>query len=161
MAAGSGGPSPMLLSQPHIRKAAPVLMGPLSDYCTGTNVNARAMCSVPGAANNKKKAVHKKDVPYLSVDLWFSERVLVGRVKARFRFDTGPVHEREIGAGSGNQFPLLVGLGSDESKTSFHEFKTSKKLRTQVKLPWAGDTVIEFDTSGASEALNTMPCKER
>jgi hypothetical protein len=103
----------------------------------------------------------EEGVPYLSVDLWFSERVLVGRVKARFRFDTGPVHEREIGAGSGNQFPLLVGLGSDESKTSFHEFKTSKKLRTQVKLPWAGDTVIEFDTGGASEALNTMPCKER
>jgi hypothetical protein len=51
----------MLLSRPHIRKAAPVLMGPLSDYCTGTNVNARAMCSVPGAANNKKKAVHKKE----------------------------------------------------------------------------------------------------
>jgi hypothetical protein len=103
----------------------------------------------------------EQGVPHLSVDLWFSERVLVGPVKARFRFDTGPVHEREIGAGSGNQFPLLVGMGSDESKTSFKEFKTSKKLRTQVKLPWAGDTVIEFDTSGASEALSKIPCEER
>jgi hypothetical protein len=39
--------------------------------------------------------------------------------------------------------------------------KTSKKLRTEVSLPWAGDTVIEFDTSGASEALEKMPCEER
>jgi hypothetical protein len=103
----------------------------------------------------------EQGVPHLSVDLRFSDSVAVGGVKARFRFDTGPVHEREIRAGSGNQFPFLVGSGSDESKTSFHEFKTSKKLRTQVKLPWAGDTVIEFDTSGASEALNRIPCEER
>jgi hypothetical protein len=60
----------------------------------------------------------EQGVPYLSVDLWFSERVLIGHVKARFRFDTGLVHEREIGGDSGNQFPLLVGLESDESKTS-------------------------------------------
>jgi hypothetical protein len=63
----------------------------------------------------------EQGVPYLSVDLRFSDSVAVGHVKARFRFDTGPVHEREIRAGSGNQFPLLVGSGSDESKTSFHE----------------------------------------
>jgi hypothetical protein len=64
---------------------------------------------------------------------------------------------------SGNQFSLLVGLGSVlvEYKEPFDEFKTSKKLRTEVSLPWAGDTVIEFDTSGASEALNKIPCEER
>jgi hypothetical protein len=62
---------------------------------------------------------------------------------------------------NGNQFSLLLDLGSVEYQSSFDEFKTSKKLRTQVSLPWAGDTVIEFDTSGASEALNKIPCEER
>jgi hypothetical protein len=46
-------------------------------------------------------------------------------------------------------------------RSQFDEFKTSKKLRTELSLPWAGDTVIEFDTSGASEALSKMPCEER
>jgi hypothetical protein len=103
----------------------------------------------------------EQGVPYLSVDFWFSERVAVGGVKTRIRFDTGLVHEREIeGSDNGNQFTLLRRLRSDDG-FGLDEFETSKKLRTQVSLPWAGDTVIEFDTSGASEALNKMPCEER
>jgi len=106
----------------------------------------------------------EQGVPYPSVDLLFSEKVGVGDLTARFRFDTGLVHVREMEAShNGNQFPLLTGLGSIliQYKEPFDEFKTSKKLRTEVSLPWAGDTVIEFDTSGASEALNKMPCDER
>ena len=94
------------------------------------------------------------------MDLWFSQKVAVGDVKARFRFNTGLVHEREM-EGNGNQFRLLVGLRLVEYQSEFEEFKTSKKLRTQVSLPWAGDTVIEFDSSGSSEALNKIPCEER
>ena len=103
-------------------------------------------------------------VPYPSADLLFSERVGVGGVTARFRFDTGLVHVREMEAShNGNQFSLLTGLGGIliQYKGPFDEFKTSKKLRTEVSLPWAGDTVIEFDTSGASEALDGIPCDER
>jgi hypothetical protein len=103
----------------------------------------------------------EQGIPFPSVDLLFSENVAVGDVKARFRFDTGLVHEREMEALGGNQFRLLVGLGLVEYQSEFEEFKTSKKLRAQVSLPWAGDTVIEFDTSGASEALDKMPCEER
>ena len=105
----------------------------------------------------------EQGVPFPAVDLLFSERVGVGDLTAQFRFDDGLVHVREMGAEShnGNQFSLLLDLGSVEYQSSFDEFKTSKKLRTQVSLPWAGDTVIEFDTSGASEALNKIPCEER
>jgi hypothetical protein len=98
-------------------------------------------------------------VPFPRVDLWFSEKVAVGDVKARFRFDTGLVHVREMESDSGNQFSLLKGLVGFEF--GLDEFKTSEKLRVQVSLPWAGDTVIEFDTSGASETLDKMPCEER
>jgi hypothetical protein len=102
----------------------------------------------------------EQGVPFPTVDLWFSEKVAVGDVKARFRFDTGLVHMREMGGSdSGNQFSLLRGLVGFEF--GLDEFKASKKLRTELSLPWAGDTVIEFDTSGASEALDKMPCEER
>jgi hypothetical protein len=101
-------------------------------------------------------------VPYPGVDLLFSERVAVGDLNARFKFDTGLVHVREMEAShNGNQFSLLAGLALVEYQSYFDEFKTSNKLRTQVSLPWAGDTVIEFDTSGASEALSKIPCEER
>jgi len=101
----------------------------------------------------------EQGVPYLLVVLWFSEDVAVGDVQTRFRFDTGLVHARGIKASSDNsrnQFTLLR-RGSDE----LEEFETSQKLGTELSLPWAGDTVIEFDTSGASEALDKMPCEER
>jgi hypothetical protein len=102
----------------------------------------------------------EQGVPFPTVDLWFSEKVAVGDVKARFRFDTGLVHMREMGGSDGgNQFSLLRGLVGFEF--GLDKFKTSNKLRIQVSLPWAGDTVIEFDTSGASEGLNKMPCDER
>jgi hypothetical protein len=100
-------------------------------------------------------------VPFPSVDLWFSEKVAVGDLKARFRFDTGLVHVGEMESDSGNQFSLLRGLVGSEFNLYWDEFKTSNKLRIQVGLPWAGDTVIEFDTSGASEALDKIPCEER
>src|SRR5438045_2496289 len=48
-------------------------------------------------------------VLFPSVDLWFSEKVAVGDVKARFRFDTGLVHVQEMESDSGNQFSLLRG----------------------------------------------------
>ena len=102
------------------------------------------------------RCVHPADgrPHFLSVELVFSEKVALADVEARLRFDAGPVHEREIGAyDNGIQFSLLAGMG-------FEEFKTSKKLRTQVYLPWAGDPVIEFDTTGASEAMSRMPCNE-
>ena len=104
----------------------------------------------------------EEGVPFLALDLLFSEKVAVGDLNARFRFDDGLVHVQEMEAShNGNQFSLLVGLGLVEYQSYFDEFKTSKKLRTQVSLPWAGDTVIEFDTSGASEALSKVPCEER
>jgi hypothetical protein len=62
---------------------------------------------------------------------------------------------------SRNQFSLLRGLVGSEFNLYWDEFKTSNKLRIQVGLPWAGDTVIKFDTSGASEALDRVPCEER
>jgi hypothetical protein len=99
-------------------------------------------------------------VPFPSVDLWFSEKVAVGNAKARFRFDTGLVHVGEMESDRGNQFSLLRGLKASESNLYWDEFKTSNKLRVQVDLPWAGGTVIEFDTSGASEALDKIPCEE-
>jgi hypothetical protein len=101
------------------------------------------------------RCVHPRDgsSPFLIVDLLFSEKVAVGDVKARLLFDAGRVRELEIGAyDNGNQFSVLF--------PGLDELKTSKKLRTQVSLPWAGDPVIEFDTTGALDALNRMPCKE-
>ena len=96
-------------------------------------------------------------VPYPAVDLFFSEKVGLGELNARFRFDDGLVHVREM-EGNGNQFRLLSGYRGAEY--GLDEIKPSKKLRTQVSLPWAGDPVIEFDTTGASEALNRLDCKE-
>jgi hypothetical protein len=107
----------------------------------------------------------EQGVPWPAVDLLFSEKVGVVDLKARFKFDDGLVHEKELGAEShnGNQFSLLSGfnMGMAQYKAPFDEFKASNKLRAQVSLPWAGDTVIEFDISGASEALSKVPCEER
>jgi len=103
----------------------------------------------------------EEGVPFLALDLLFSEKVAVGDLNARFRFDDGLVHVQEMEAShNGNQFTLLSGWGSGLRSVE-GEFRTSKKLRTQVSLPWAGDAVIEFDTSGASEALSKVPCEER
>jgi len=85
----------------------------------------------------------------------------LGQRLAHQWFDTGLVHVGEMESHSGNQFSLLRGLVGSEFNLYWDEFKTSNKLRIQVGLPWAGDTVIEFDTSGASEALDKIPCEER
>jgi hypothetical protein len=100
------------------------------------------------------RCAHPADgrTPYLSVDLLFSERVAVGDVKARLVFDKGPIHERTFGAfDSGNQFAPTVEV---------EELKETKKLRIEVRRPWAGPPIIEFDTTGAFDPLNRMPCKE-
>lgn len=94
---------------------------------------------------------------YLSAYLWFSDRVAVHDVRARYLFDGGAVNEQSIDVSRrGNEFAISSNWRGDGF---FQNLRKSSKLKIQVNLPWAGDPVIEFEVSGANDAIRQMPCR--
>jgi hypothetical protein len=93
---------------------------------------------------------------YLSVKLFFSERVAIDKTRGRYRFDSGPVRDVNI-------FPdhrgIYFVLSASMTKWFIQQLRTSSKLRIEVNLPWAGDPLIEFDIAGAGAAMDRVPCR--
>ena len=89
-----------------------------------------------------------------SAVLDFSEMVAIGDVQVRYRFDNGPVTNITLDFfPRGKSLQLMMGFLDDLA-----DLRASSKFRVEVSLPWAGDPVIEFDTVGAAEAIDRVPC---
>jgi hypothetical protein len=96
-----------------------------------------------------------RDEDYLAAFLVFSERVGVGDAIARYRFDERAA--QETGAGitdDGRSFSL------SESKTSdfVPAIRAARRLRIEIRLPWAGAAFVEADVSEANQAFEKIPC---
>ena len=88
-----------------------------------------------------------------SAEIIFSERVATDAVRAKYRLDNDPIQRNKMASVQNDGAAL--GLGWTEF---ISRLPSSSILRIEFSLPWAGDALIEFDMSGASEAFSRIPC---
>jgi len=93
---------------------------------------------------------------YVSVELYFSERVAISIAHGRYRFDDAEVVPVNLLPSDSGNYLVLASIFSEKF---FVRLRNSSKLRVEVSLPWAGNPILEFDTSGAGAAMDEVPCK--
>ena len=83
----------------------------------------------------------------------FSERVATDAVNTKYRIDNDPVRRNKMA--SVRDDGRALALDWAEFMT---QLPSSSILRVEFSLPWAGHTLLEFDTAGANEAFRRISC---
>ena len=86
----------------------------------------------------------------------FSERVATEPVVTKYRIDNGPIRRNKMA--SVQDGGVAPGLGWPELMAGL---PTSSVLHVEFNLFWAGHVLIAFDTTGAKEAFNRIPCSHK
>ncbi len=121
----------------------------------GRSVGVRLIIRCDNNYNDREKF---KSEDYYAVFLLFSQQVGIGDVLVRYSFDGGTPTSRTFSLqGRGRAIFLSPFAETHDFEQSL---RTASKLRLQADLPWAGTPVFEFDTRGAADAFNRVPCGE-
>ncbi len=83
----------------------------------------------------------------------FSERVATDPVRTKYRLDNDLIQRNKMASVQNDGAGLGLGWAEFMSR-----LPSSSILRIEFNLPWAGDALIEFDMSGASEAFSRIQC---
>jgi hypothetical protein len=83
----------------------------------------------------------------------FSERVASETVRTKYRIDNDPIQRNKLASVENDGTTLAL------TWTEFiSRLPSSSILQIEFNLPSAGDSLIEFDTTGASEAFSRIQC---
>ncbi len=86
----------------------------------------------------------------------FSERVASEAVRTKYRIDNDPIQRNKLASVENDGTTLVL------SWTEFiSRLPSSSILQIEFNLPSAGDALIEFDTTRASEAFSRIQCGKR
>lgn len=110
----------------------------------GRKVSAKLVLQ---CAENRQKVKHPRAA------IIFSERVASETVRTKYRIDNDPVQRNKVAPVENNGAALALGWPEFMSR-----LPSSSILRIEFSLPSAGDALIEFDTTGASEAFSRIQC---
>ena len=91
-----------------------------------------------------------------SAAIVFSERVATEPVIAKYRIDNDPVRRNKMAPVQ--EDGAALGLDWPEFMT---RLPTSSVLHVEFNLSWAGHVLIAFDTTGAKDAFNRIPCSRK
>ena len=83
----------------------------------------------------------------------FSERVASETVKTKYRIDNDPIQRNKLASVENDGTTLALGWAEFMSR-----LPSSSILRIEFSLPSAGDTLIDFETTGANEAFRRIQC---
>jgi hypothetical protein len=83
----------------------------------------------------------------------FSERVASETVRTKYRIDNDVVQRNKLASVENDGRTLALGWAEFMAR-----LPSSSILRIEFSLPSAGDALIEFDTTGASEAFSRIQC---
>ena len=83
----------------------------------------------------------------------FSERIAFDTVRTKYRIDNDPIQRNKLASVEDDGATLALGWTEFLSR-----LPSSSILRIEFSLPSAGDALIEFDTTGASEAFSRIQC---
>ena len=83
----------------------------------------------------------------------FSERVALDTVITKYRIDNDPIRRNKVASVENDGATLALGWAEFMSR-----LPSSSMLHIEFSLPSAGATLIEFDTTGASEAFSRIQC---
>ena len=102
---------------------------------------------------------------YPSSDYWsafvlFSEPVGSVQSPTSYSFDDGAAHKSTFMLNQGGTALFFTQQGEDDNDF-IKQLARSKTLQISPDLAWAGSPTITFDTSGAAEALQQIPCRKK
>jgi hypothetical protein len=102
---------------------------------------------------------------YRSSDYWsafvlFSEPVGSVQSPTRYSFDGGAAQKSTFMLNQGGTALFFTQQGEDGNEF-IKQLARSNTLRVTPDLAWAGSPTIAFDTSGAAEALQQIPCHKK
>jgi hypothetical protein len=83
----------------------------------------------------------------------FSERIAAETVRAKYRIDNDAIQRNKVAPVENDGAALALDWPEFMSRLS-----SSSILRIEFSLPSAGDALIEFDTTGASDAFSRLQC---
>jgi len=92
-------------------------------------------------------------VKQTSAAIVFSERVAAEAIMTKYRIDNDPIRRNKMA--SVQDDGLALGLGWPEFMT---RLPASSVLHIEFNLPWAGHSLLEFDTTGANVAFRRIQC---
>jgi hypothetical protein len=79
-------------------------------------------------------------------------------IETRYRFDDGPVRDYKLKiTGRNNAHAILLPKFSNEDPVS--DLVAAKRLRVEVSLPDAENTVLDFNVTGAADAVKAIACQ--
>jgi hypothetical protein len=78
-------------------------------------------------------------------------------IETRYRFDDGPVRDYRL-ASAGKPGTRAIVLPKFSDQDPIADIVAAKRLRVEVNLPETGTTLLDFNVSGASEAIHAVSC---
>lgn len=82
----------------------------------------------------------------------------VDAVTARYRFDEGPVRQYKLGI-HGRNSAYTIELPKLTDQDPITDLLAAKRLRAEVYLPRTTNTLLDFNLSGAAEAVRAIACR--
>jgi hypothetical protein len=79
-------------------------------------------------------------------------------METRYRFDDGPVRDYKL-ASAGKTGTRAIVLPKFSDQDPIADIVAAKRLRVEVNLPETGTTLLDFNVSGASDAIQAISCK--
>jgi len=83
----------------------------------------------------------------------FSERVASETVRTKYRIDNDAIQRNKLASVENDGVAIALDWAEFMSR-----LPSSSILRIEFSLPSAGDALLEFDTTGASEAFSRIQC---
>lgn len=97
--------------------------------------------------------INRQKVKHPRAAIIFSERVASETVRTKYRIDNDPIQRNKLASVENDGTALTLDWAEFMSR-----LPSSSILRIEFSLPSAGDALIEFDTTGASEAFSRIRC---
>lgn len=79
-------------------------------------------------------------------------------ITTRYRFDEGPVRDYKLKLGGKNGAHALL-LPKFAHEDPIADLAAAKRLRVEIDLPGPGATLIDFNVTGAADAVTAVACQ--
>jgi hypothetical protein len=96
--------------------------------------------------------------PELMVLFTSLKRTHMKTIATRYRFDEGPIRDYKLNmTGRNGAYAIVLPKFSDQDPIA--DLAAARRMRVDVSLPGAENTVLDFNVAGAADAVHALACQ--